>query len=371
MDGVKRGGSLLCGREVSLTGRFASMSRDEAKDRIRECGGRYVDTPHDTTDLLVVGLEGWPLSSDGRLTKSLEHAHAMQAQGLGITIATEEEFLSTLGLEDLQVGTRRVYTIGQLAHILDIPIARIRAWLRSNLIHPVKEVRRLCWFDFRQVANVRALERLQESGATPDRIRRSLEQLRTCLPGFEIPLTQLEAFEDGLVVRLDDGRIAEPTGQLRLDFEATRAQRTAVPMTIPTSRPKNPSTAEDWFQQGVAAEEEDSLEDAVAFYMNSLLAGGPQAETCFNLGNALYGLGRYGEAMQRYLQSIEIDPDYVEAWNNLGNSLAELGRLDEAVNAYEQTLLIEPDYADTHCNLAEVFEDLDRANDARCYSAGR
>jgi tetratricopeptide (TPR) repeat protein len=364
------GPELLRGHEVAITGRLASMGRDEAIRRIEEAGGRYVEMPGDDTVALVVGREGWPLRNDGQLTRSLQLAQEMQDRGHAIIVMSEEDFLVTLGLGELQGGLRRLYTIEQLGRILGVPDARIRAWVRDGLIQPSKVVRRLCWFDFRQVASLRALQQLQSAGVTTGQLRKSLEQLRRWLPDAQTPLTQLEALESGggLLVRTAEGRLAEPGGQLHLDFGASQA-RSESPKVKPLRGAKRPvrvpDQADDWFRRGVAAEDKGNLEEAANSYMNALLAGGPQAETSFNLGNVLYGLGRHGEAMQRYLQALELDPDYVEAWNNLGNTLAQMGQKEQAAAAYRQALAIEPAYADAHCNLAEALEDLGRAGEAR------
>lgn len=342
------------------------MSREEAVQNIRRAGGSYVEVPGEDTDLLVVGVEGWPLSRDGRLTRSLEIARRLQQGGHPITITSEEDFLVSLGLQDLQVGMRRFYTIEQLSRILDVPMSRIRAWMRRGLVEPIRVVRRLCWFDFRQVANVRALLQLTENGVSPRRIRRSFDRLAACLPGLAVSLTQLEARVGGkaVIARLDDGRLAEPSGQLWLDFGHAREALALPKASSLQQAERRHLDADDWFDVGVEAEADGRLEDAANCYMNALLAGGPQTETCFNLGNALYGLGRHAEAMQRFLQAIEMDPDYVEAWNNLGNALAQLDRHGEAVAAYGQAIEIEPNYADAYCNLAESLEQLGRPAEA-------
>ena len=112
------------------------------------------------------------------------------------------------------------------------------------------------------------------------------------------------------------------------------------------------------------AEDDGDLESAIASYHEALLTGGPDAEICFNFGNALYGLDRAGEAAQRFMQAAEIEPDYVEAWNNLGNVLAELEQFDASVRAFERAIAVGPTYADAHFNLAQTFEILGRSGDA-------
>ena len=45
----------LRGVELAITGRLASMRRDEATRRVAEAGGSYAQTPTETTQVLVVG----------------------------------------------------------------------------------------------------------------------------------------------------------------------------------------------------------------------------------------------------------------------------------------------------------------------------
>lgn len=342
----------LSGREVAVTGRLASMTRDEARARLTAAGARYVSEPGASTAFLVVGEEVRLLREDGRLTRCLQKAEDLRRTERGPRLITEDEFLALLG-DERDPTLHRLFTTAQLARILDVPAARLRVWMRSGLITPVKVQKRLCFFDFGQVASAKSLATLVAGGARVAEIRRSLGQLRGWLPHVERVLTQLETLERGgpLLVRLDDGRLAEPSGQLHLDFGAGDAPEPIIPHAHPGAT----RTLEEWFDRGIAAEEAARFDEAAHAYQQAMLAGGPRPEICFNLGNTLFALDRRAEAVQRFAQATELDPDYVEAWNNLGNTLSELGRFDEAVRAYERALTIEPHYADAHYNLAETL----------------
>ncbi len=108
-----------------------------------------------------------------------------------------------------------------------------------------------------------------------------------------------------------------------------------------------------------------SWTEAEHAYRQSLLTGGPSAETCFNLANVLYSLGQYARSGERYRQVVELDPDFWEAWNNLGTVLSYEGDNEAAVAAYDRALALNPRYADAHYNLADTLEDLDRLAEAR------
>ena len=344
----------LDGLEVAITGKLASMSRDEALKRIASTGGRYAASPTESTALLVVGQGGPPLGEDGRLTAHLREARSLQAAGAALRIVAEEEFLALIGLEERQEDLHRLYTTAQLARMLDVPAGRIRAWVRHELLQPVKVVRRLCFFDFRQVAGVKALSRLTADGVKPQRIRRSLMELEGWWPEAAESLAQLEAVEQGsaLVVRTREGALAETSGQLRLEFEHPTEATDAESDDAPAD---DDAQAELWFRRGVVLEEEERPEEAVVAYAKALGFGTPRPELAFNLGNVLYAIDRMEEAAQCFALATEIDAEYVEAWNNLGNALGEGSGYERACEAFRRALAIASDYADAHFNLAEAL----------------
>src|SRR5262245_43519197 len=167
----------LQGKRVAFTGRLASMTRAEAAELVAAHGGELSPSVTRRTTLLVVGREGWPLERDGHLTRKLETARALEREGCGIAILPEEEFLEQIGLGDRRDGIQRLYTTAQLARMLEVSGASLRAWVRSGLIRPERVEHRLCYFNFRQVASAKMLRDLMRGGATTPDIRRSLEQL--------------------------------------------------------------------------------------------------------------------------------------------------------------------------------------------------
>jgi tetratricopeptide (TPR) repeat protein len=353
----------LAGREVAFTGRLASLSRDEAVSAVEDAGGRCVATPRPGTDLLVVGRGGPPLGEDGHLTRSLQVARDLQRNGHALEVVSEEEWLTRLGLDDRRAELSRLYTTAQLARILDVPAGAIRAWMRQGLVTPARTSNRLHWFDWAQVAAARTLVQLARDGVKPARIRKSLDRLAAWLGDEDPALSQLEVLEQGgpVLVRLPDGRLAEPGGQLRLGFDAPAPAE--PPAAMPLSRPAEDATpetselddAEADFVLGVEYEGRGLFAHAQAAYERALSRGGPRADVLFNLGNALYALGHKRSAQQRFEQAVELEADYVEAWNNLANVMSERGQLEQAVMAYHRALALAPDYADAHYNLAETL----------------
>ena len=54
-----------------------------------------------------------------------------------------------------------------LAELLGVSVAVIRRWHRRGLIVPAREVRRLPYFDFHEVATARRLAQLLAAGVSP------------------------------------------------------------------------------------------------------------------------------------------------------------------------------------------------------------
>jgi tetratricopeptide (TPR) repeat protein len=353
----------LRGAEVAITGRLASMKREDAVRRLDAAGARYVPAPERTTDLVVVGQGGPPLDDDGRPTRALRAARALQRQGSGLRIVPETELLALLGLEQRREGLSRLYTAEQLGRILGVPRAHVNAWARQGLIEPAREHQRLRFFEFGQVAAARVLSRLVRAGVGPTRIQRSLERIARWLGEPGSALAQLEVLAGGtLLVRTDDGVLAESSGQLLLGFDERSPG--PVPAPAPASARVTPAR-EDLFEQGVLFESMERLDEAVATYRDAVRGGDQRPEVRFNLGNVLFALGHHADAAEAFLQAIEGDPAFVEAWNNLGNALQELGKLGDAARAYRQALAIAPDYADAHYNLAETLCALGEHAEAR------
>jgi DNA ligase (NAD+) len=75
--------SPLAGKSVVLTGTLAAFTREEAKTRIEECGGKVVSAVSSKTDYIVAGAEPGSKIDKGR--------------ALGIRIVTEKEFLALIG----------------------------------------------------------------------------------------------------------------------------------------------------------------------------------------------------------------------------------------------------------------------------------
>lgn len=87
----------LAGKSVVFTGKLASMERKEAQRRAEAAGARTPDSVTKDLSILVIGDEGSPLLGAGRKSTKHTKAEKYNAEGAGIEIITEAEFVRRLG----------------------------------------------------------------------------------------------------------------------------------------------------------------------------------------------------------------------------------------------------------------------------------
>jgi tetratricopeptide (TPR) repeat protein len=372
---------ILSGQRIAFVGRLASMSRREAAQLVRRHGGVVVERPDASVHLAVVGDGELPVPEAEGLEEWFdEPARGAIEQGT-LKVIPETQLWQRLGLVDSQQEIHRLYTPAMLAELLGMPVAVVRRWHRRGLIVPVREVRRLPYFDFQEVATARRLAELLAAGVSPRTIEKKLAALARYLPGAERPLKQLSVIVRGkeILLRQGDG-LVEPGGQLRFDFEAWESEPRslspqesseagiAAAVALPETGQPEPAamSPEHLCRLAAELEEDGQLAAAAEMYRAAMAAGGPRPEICFQVAELLFRLRDLGGARERYFMAIELEEDFVEARNNLGCVLAELGQRELAVAAFEGALKYHAGYADAHYHLAQVLQeqgDRQRAGD--------
>ncbi len=392
---------VLFGKRVGFLGKLGGVSRREARRLVRTHGGIPVDAQERPLDLLVWGAEQVSISSDDALEKECRDA----AERGEFELLTETQFWQRLGLVENESHVKRLYTPAMLAQLLNVPISIVRRWHRRGLIVPEREVHRLPYFDFQEVATARRLAQLLAAGDSPTTIERKLATLNRRMPDVQRPLAQLSVIIQGRQLLLRQGQgLIEPGGQRRLDFDAGEWQGDEPAAEAPTTPSANvadevsehelsgraatdsphdglraptvpieqvlalhsthrPSPT-DLIEEARALEDDGELGGAIELYRAALLAGGPNASVCFQLAELLYQSGETAAARERYAMAIELDEDYVEARANLGCVLIELGQKELAVAAFQGALASHPDYPDVHYHLAGLLDSLGREQEA-------
>jgi tetratricopeptide (TPR) repeat protein len=396
-DDASEQADTLQGMRVALVGKLAGMSRRDAQKLIRSHGGVPVELSEPDVQIAVLGDGESPLEG-ADWTSELDAAAQRAGSGAGLEVITETELWQRLGLVDSEQDIHQLYTPAMLAELLGVPLAVVRRWHRRGLIVPAREVRRLPYFDFREVATARRMAELLAAGVSPQAIERKLAELARFVPSVARPLAQLSVIVEGkqLLLRQGEGLIA-PGGQIWFDFEAApghpglsddqdsgdaeAGDRNVHATHLPIHRSLSSAhsgtdkelrgevsdaipTAADLVAEAASLEEAGQLAAAADLYRAALAAEGPDPQICFALAEILYRLGDAAAARERYYMTIELDEEYVEARANLGCVLAELGERELAVAAFQGALAFHEEYADVHFHLARTLDDLEQAAEA-------
>ncbi|MEH2252079.1 tetratricopeptide repeat protein [Nostoc sp.] len=82
------------------------------------------------------------------------------------------------------------------------------------------------------------------------------------------------------------------------------------------------------------------------------------------VGNCLYLLEKYEEALASYEKALAIKDDFTEAWSKQGMVLTELDRDEEALASYDKGLAIKDDFLEAWLKRGDVLRKLDRDEEA-------
>jgi tetratricopeptide (TPR) repeat protein len=112
---------------------------------------------------------------------------------------------------------------------------------------------------------------------------------------------------------------------------------------LEASLAEDPANIRAGLYLGIAYQQLDRIDEAIAVYLRILpRAGNEAALIAYNLGNAYYNKGDPALAERYYTQAIEADDAYASAYLNRGNSRVRRGALGEAAADYGAYLSLAP-----------------------------
>jgi len=98
-------------------------------------------------------------------------------------------------------------------------------------------------------------------------------------------------------------------------------------------------------------------------YLNQILQQEPENEfALWDMGHALYALGRYEEAITYFDRVLAIFPDYYIALTSKGDALYELGRYEEALTLYYDAFEQDPEDPFAQWRIERTLEKIDEQN---------
>jgi tetratricopeptide (TPR) repeat protein len=252
------------------------------------------------------------------------------------------------------------YTARQVAEMLELSVAEVRAYVRAGFLEPSRGRRRELRFSFQDLVLLKTAKGLVDADVPSRRVRRALRRLRETLPSGR-PLTGLHitAEANRLMVR-DGASVYEPeSGQAVLDFGVEGLAARVAPLvrraTKEAARGEEARSAEEWFAWACELELTDAKQ-ARRFYERAIDLDPTHAAAHLNLGRLRHDAGDAAGAEAAYRRALELDPGDATAAFNLGIALEDLQRDAEAIAAYEHALASDRRCADAHYNLARVHE---------------
>ncbi len=368
-------GAALQGLRIAFVGKLGGVNRKQARALVRRLGGTMVDRLEPGVDWVVVGADVIPLEDPDDLAADWVAEAVGQQQ---LKVLNETEFWQEIGVVENEADVSQLYTPAMLASLLEVPVSTIRRWHRRGLISPARQVKKLPYFDFQEVASARRIATLIASGANPTTIETKLSRLSELYPHLQRPLAQLSIIVEGsrLLLRREEGLI-EPDGQMRIDFDALEhpdvdtEPESATTFSFLEAVLDNEDPVDSSIESPAQLvelanqlEDEGQYESAIEVYRLLALAEGPTPENCFRLAELLYQTGDPHGARERYFMAVELAPDFVEARANLGCVLVELGQNELARSAFEGALEHHREYPDVHFHFARLLDEMGFESDA-------
>ncbi|HSP99013.1 MAG TPA: tetratricopeptide repeat protein [Candidatus Dormibacteraeota bacterium] len=258
-----------------------------------------------------------------------------------------------------------------VARVLAIPPARVRAMVRAGWCRPGREGGQFR-FAFQDVVLLRTALGLRQARVPASRVRRALRELLRQLPS-DRPLSGVRIVAaGGRVVARSGDRVWQPeSGQLQFAFTVDElARRAEAPRALsPKPRPAAPpppapgETASDWFERGVALEDDD-LEAARSAYERAVTIDPEHADAWVNLGRLAHEAGDPATAARCYHQALMRDETDPVTHFNLALANEDLEKSGEATAHYRRAVALNPRFADAHYNLAQLLSRLGRRDEA-------
>jgi len=118
----------------------------------------------------------------------------------------------------------------------------------------------------------------------------------------------------------------------------------------------------EYIRKGNKLYQKSEYAGSEGMYRKSQAAESSLPDASFNLGDALYKQGRFGESTDeftRYISAVEGDSlKQAEAFYNLGNSLLKEKKFGESIESYINSLKINPGNLNAKYNLAYAQDQL-------------
>ncbi len=249
------------------------------------------------------------------------------------------------------------YSTTELAKILKVRPAWVRAQAQRTLVSPIRTERGHYRYSFQDIILLRAARNLCSPEVSSRRVTETLDELSKSLPPHK-NLSSLRFKRIGTtILARDDQAIWNPqTGQTELALEFT-AQDNVAQLRVTRKDPHDAgvATATDWFNLGLEYEDLPSSRKAEEAYRKACKLDPNHINALINLGRLRHAENALEEAESLYRQALERDARHPIALFNLGVVLEDRGVHGSAIECYKLAIDADPEIAEAHYNLARLY----------------
>jgi DNA-binding transcriptional MerR regulator len=253
------------------------------------------------------------------------------------------------------------YSARQVSDLLELPVQRLRSWVRAGFLDPQRSASGELSFGFQDLVLLRTAKALLAQDVPAQRVKDALIRLHAELPrGRPLSAVQIKAEGRALVVRDGERQWEVETGQAVFDFDAKDLAREVEPLARQASEEataRDGMSAEDWYELGLELETVTPSQARDA-YRRCLELDPEHVPGRICLGKLLMEESCVASAAGHFrLAHIVAPHDPVSAFN-YGLALECLQRLQEAKVMFEESILRDAGFEDGYLALARVQERL-------------
>ena len=252
------------------------------------------------------------------------------------------------------------YTVTDVARMLDLSSAQVRAYARAGFLDPSRGSRGEYRFSFQDLVLLRTAKGLVKARVPARRVRDALRRLKQQLPtGRPLSGLQITAQGDHVVVRQGNTAWNPESGQAEFNFEVAELVQKVAPharrIMEAIDEEDEDLDAIGWHGLGLDLEAA-APEQAREAYRRALELDPHNVDSRVNLGRLLHEAGQFEAAEAHYRLALSVRPANATAQFNLGVCLEDLDRRSEAITAYREAVRSDPEGPDAYYNLARLLE---------------
>jgi tetratricopeptide (TPR) repeat protein len=245
--------------------------------------------------------------------------------------------------------------------MLGLPAHVVTGLIDAGVVTPSRGPRHAWRFTFQDVVLLRTAHRLRTAQVPPRKLLRALARLKSGLPqDLSLSGVRLTAVDRDVVVREGPLQWEAESGQLVMDFDTAQPPADVQALSADERdwfaeaaalEAQDPAAAMDTYRRAIAEDpehvpallnlsallcEQGHCDDAVTLLAEALTRMPDDPELYFNHGIALEDQQRFDEAIAAYDQCVLLQPDLADAHFNLARLHEREGRPHRALRHFHE-----------------------------------